>query len=132
ALAWVPDMTGDGMPELLIGKHAYTQNAGIAILVQICQGVTTYCTPKVSSQGCEAVLQAPGPVSVGGSPLVVSATQVPNQSMGIAFWGKTPLQQPLFGGFLCVLPPLRRSAPTFSGGSGPPPSDCSGELQFPI
>ncbi|MEO6707994.1 MAG: hypothetical protein ABI054_12100 [Planctomycetota bacterium] len=89
---------------------------------------TTYCTAKLNSIGCTPSIASTGQASASASAgFSVRASNVRNQKVGLLMYGVTSRNYaPFQGGFLCVLPPVRRSPPTNSGGTPIPASDCSG------
>ncbi|HTF91123.1 MAG TPA: hypothetical protein VK843_22095 [Planctomycetota bacterium] len=93
-----------------------------------CGSPITYCTAKINSVGCAPLIASSGTASASAtSGFVVSGSNVRNQKPGLLIYGingraSTPFQ----GGFLCLVPPVRRSTPTNSGGTPLPVSDCSG------
>jgi hypothetical protein len=93
-----------------------------------CAAATTYCTPKVNSQGCIPTIGSSGTSSASaGSGFVIQSTNVRNQKPGLAIYtnagrAATPFQ----GGFLCLASPIRRSIALSSGGSALPANDCTG------
>jgi hypothetical protein len=65
-----------------------------------------------------------------GSGFTLTAASVPNQKSGLLFYSLLGRQSvPFGGGFLCVVPPLRRTNALQSGGS-PIGNDCTGSLLF--
>ena len=88
-----------------------------------------YCTPKLSSIGCAALIAtsdlAVQPVS-GANDYSVLAEFVHGQKNGLVFGGISgPAALPFFGGTLCVNPPTQRGPLSNSGGSGPLACDGS-------
>jgi hypothetical protein len=93
-----------------------------------CPVPITYCTPKVNSLGCTPSISANGtPSATATSGMTVLGSNVRNQKSGLLIYGVSGrAATPFFGGFLCILPPVRRTPPTSSGGNALPSSDCSG------
>lgn len=90
----------------------------------------SYCAAKVNSLGCSPALVATGsPTFTGPDDFHVRATSVLNNTFGVYFWGAARESAPLLGGFLCVRPPLVRTAAMVSGGASGP-LDCSGTYDF--
>ena len=90
-----------------------------------------YCTSKTTSAGCVPTLTLSGAPDVNsGSGFTLSAASVPNQKSGLLFYSLLGRQSvPFGGGFLCVVPPLRRTSALQSGGSATG-NDCTGSLLF--
>lgn len=78
------------------------------------RGPITYCTPKLTSQGCLPAIEFSGTPSLSsGKPLIFRLAGVPKQTvgtLGYSILGKTSL--PFQGGTLCIQPPLRRTPGT--------------------
>lgn len=90
----------------------------------------TYCTPKPNSQGCQPGIGHAGvPSASSPSSFDVTAANVINNKNGVLFYGYGPAGLPFQGGFLCVQPPIRRTAVQSSAGN-PPPDDCSGAFSY--
>ena len=87
----------------------------------------TYCTAKLNSLGCTPSIGSSGTSSAtASSGFTISATQLLNNKLGLAFYGFTGrASTPFAGGTLCVAAPLKRSTFASTGGN-PPPNDCSG------
>jgi outer membrane protein assembly factor BamB len=87
-----------------------------------------YCTAKTTSNGCVPAISptgTPGPNT--GAAFVITADEVPNQTLGVCFYGLNgPAAIPFQGGTLCVMPPTSRTQLQTSGGSPASASDCSG------
>jgi hypothetical protein len=89
-----------------------------------------YCTAKLNSQGCLPHIGFSGsPSASSSSPFDVSCTDVLNNKFGIFFYGFGSNQVAFQGGYLCVTPPIRRTALQNSLGN-PAPDDCSGVLHY--
>lgn len=93
-------------------------------------GPSTYCTSKVNSQGCTPAIASSGsPSMTSASAFDITCDMMLNNKAGIFFYGLAPGSLPFQGGFLCVAPPIQRTAVQSSGGN-PPPDDCSGTYSF--
>ena len=92
--------------------------------------LTSYCTAKISSQGCTPTIAALGyPCAVALKGLTISATNVPNQELGLLMYSTTgPQSVPFQGGTLCLKTPVRRTPTSSSGGNASPANDCSGSM----
>ena len=88
---------------------------------------STYCTAKVTSNGCTPAIGWSGtPSASSGSGFTVTATNMINNKSCILFYGVNGrAANPFQGGTLCVKAPVRRTPGTMTGGN-PPPNDCSG------
>ena len=88
----------------------------------------SYCIGSNDGQGCVASLGATGTPSISsGQPFLVEAQGLRSQSFGLLFYGFEAVDGgPFADGRLCVQSPLRRTAVSFSGGTGP----CTGSLGF--
>lgn len=101
-----------------------------AVYVFPLESSTAYCEAKTNSLGCVPVISSSGtPTIGGGDPFAVRANQVLAQKTGFLFWGREGRDVPLFGGRLCVGPPIVRTPAQSSGGS-PAGGDCSGAYSF--
>ncbi len=86
---------------------------------------TIYCTAKVNSSGCTPSIGA----SFQGLDLIIDAEQVLAGELGLLFYGvHGPGGGPFQGGFLCVTPPVARTAAQVSSATGSPP--CPGVYAF--
>ncbi len=95
-----------------------------------CAPPAPYCTSKVNSQGCAALIASVGtPSASQPAPFLITASGVLNQKLGLLFYGTAPAGTPFQGGTLCVGGTLRRTLMQSSGGN-PPPNDCSGTFSF--
>lgn len=89
-----------------------------------------YCVAQVNSQGCTPAITTSGVASASDTtPFLISAANVVNNKPGLLFYGSAPTQQPLFGGTLCVAPPVTRTPVQDSGGNQGP-DDCSGSYSI--
>jgi hypothetical protein len=99
-----------------------------AVQLTLVEPPEPYCTSKVNSQGCQALIAASGatsPSASGGPPFIVTASGVVTNVPGIFFFGYGRDIKPFMGGLHCVKPPTPRTYAQFSGSLGPP---CSGAL----
>ncbi|MCB9915366.1 MAG: hypothetical protein H6828_09475 [Planctomycetes bacterium] len=98
---------------------------GLTIVVSDCAPVT-YCTAKVSSQGCTPTITTSGTPSLSGADdFHLGASNVLNHQFGQLFYGPQGASTPFMGGTLCVSGGLTRTAIQASGGNAGGP-DCSG------
>lgn len=94
-----------------------------------CAPAQTYCTAKLSSNGCSASISTSGAPTPSGN-FAVAVSQVEGQRAGLVFRGfNGPLAAPFQGGFLCVAPPLLRFPAQNSGGVA---GSCSGSFSYPL
>jgi len=92
---------------------------------------STYCTAKVTGQGCTPSLSSTGsPTLTGADNFAVVASDVTSGGHGAVFWGLAPDSLPFMGGTNCVAPPQARLNVQPTG--GPFPFDCSGVMTTPI
>jgi Tol biopolymer transport system component len=91
-----------------------------------------YCPPKTNSAGCVPSISASGAASYSSTqPFWIDGAQVLNDKSGLLFYSRTSSTfLPFQGGWLCVMPPLRRTIVATSGGSPPPIVDCTGLYHF--
>lgn len=91
---------------------------------------TTYCTAKVTSNGCTPAIGFSGlPSGSGATAFHITASNVMNQKSGLLFYGYWKGNLPIYGGTLCVGGTLKRTSVQNSGGSASG-SDCSGSFDF--
>ncbi len=94
-----------------------------------CAQPQSYCTAKLSSNGCLAAVSTSGAPTPTGN-FAVSVTQVEGQRAGLVFRGfNGPIAAPFQGGFLCVAPPLLRFPAQSSGGAA---GTCTGSFSYPL
>jgi hypothetical protein len=115
----------------LLGSFPVPPGGGIPLFLTIAGcGIdpVSYCTAKVNSIGCTPSIASSGSASASASSgFTVSATNVRNQKPGLLLYSVTGRgSAPFQGGFLCVLPPVRRSVGRNSAGAPLPANDCSG------
>ena len=86
-----------------------------------------YCKSSITSAGCTPGIAASGiPSASAGSGFTVTASDLPNNQVGILFYSLDGSAKiPFLGGTLCTGPLAGRSPALFSGGN-PGISDCSG------
>ncbi len=77
--------------------------------------------PSISSSGT--------PSASGPDDFFVNAANPVNGQYGFVLWSLGPNDLPLYGGTLCLAPPLARLPIQFTGGSSAP-ADCSGSIAF--
>jgi hypothetical protein len=96
-----------------------------------CREPDVTCRAKVNSLGCTPAISWTGsPSASQATPFRIEGSGVLNQSLGLLVYGRYgPDARPFQGGWLCVAPPLARTAPQSSGGHLLP-MDCSGSLVF--
>lgn len=94
-----------------------------------CPVPSRYCTPKITSGGCEPRVATSGtPTLTGPDDFHVEASEVPEGKNGLFFWGPNPQSSPFLGGTLCVGSPKKRTPPqTSTGTSGDP---CGGAFDL--
>lgn len=87
---------------------------------------TTYCTAKMTSQGCTSAIAAAGlPSASQAAPFDLTASNLLPGSVGLLIYSTAgPASFPFQGGFLCMTTPIFRSQGQGTGGSAP----CSGTL----
>ncbi|MCP3917098.1 MAG: hypothetical protein GY711_16240 [bacterium] len=102
---WFVDLVDGGVPVDLI------------VNVLDC-GSASFCSAKVSSQGCVPAIASTGaPTLTGPDDFHVTASNIVDGQNGLMFWGMMPDNTPLFGGTLCVGGTLTRTAVQLSGGA---------------
>lgn len=91
-----------------------------------------YCTAKTSFLGCIPRIGYSGSPSASSPlPFDITANNIVNNKNGLLFYGFNPTSIPFQCGYLCVQPPIRRTAVQNSGNSQPPPPpNCTGEYHF--
>jgi len=97
-------------------------------------GIQTYCSAKLTSQGCVPSIQFSGVSSASASSgFVVSSANMRNQKPGLlTYTQKGRASVPFLGGVLCVNAPLQSSVALASGGSALPANDCSGVYSIDV
>lgn len=127
------DLTGTGIDRV----HFATNHSSTGYLMMDDMEVdsvsgpctTVYCTPKINSLGCTPSISTDAGCPVPGTPFFVNVSGIINNKAGIIFYGSGSNGLPFQGGFLCVNPPISRTAVQTSGGN-PPPNDCSGTMSI--
>jgi len=90
----------------------------------------SYCTAKLTSNGCVPAIASVGFPHPTSSGFVVTATNMINNKSALLFYGTSGrAATPFQAGTLCVKSPVKRTPGTFTGGN-PPPNDCSGSPQI--
>ncbi len=89
---------------------------------------STYCTAKVTSNGCTPQIGSSGvPSASGGRDFYISAENVINNRTGLLRYSTTgAAATPFKGGFICVGGGVLRAGLQVSGGAPRPALDCSG------
>lgn len=89
---------------------------------------STYCTAKVTSNGCTPQIGSSGVASASnGRDFYITAESVINNRTGLLRYSTTgPAATPFKGGFICVGGAVLRAALQTSGGAPRPALDCSG------
>ncbi len=112
------------------GSAPGAQTSADAIKLVFRDVARTACLAKLNSQGCLPLISWSGtPTRTGPDDFLVRVDQLVSQQFGLFLWGTGAAQIPFQGGSLCVAAPIRRTAPSSSGGS-PGPQDCSGSQTF--
>jgi hypothetical protein len=117
------DIDGDSV---LVGAPSFSGgNAGVW---RTSGATATYCTAKTNSQGCvPSISISAAPSLTAGGPCIVSASNVLSQRAGLLFYSTTGgYTAPFLGGWLCVQPPIKRTAVLTSTGAGA----CDGTYSF--
>jgi len=129
ALAGGVDLNGDGAQELIVGARSELASRGVArVLLGDSAAPTTYCVPKIGSNGCTPRIGASGAASLSvGQGLDVFTHGVAQNAPGMLFFGYAPNSAPFHGGTLCVAQPIRRTPAQLSSSGA---AGCSGGLQF--
>jgi len=131
---------------LLAGQHTITyvlggESSQYAVLCEReslivgpqCGIREVYCTAKTNSKGCIPSIGFTGTPSAACPVMAtfdISASNILNFKNGTLFYGLAREVKPFQGGFLCAQPPLRRTPVQGSGGTTPPPTNCSGHFHF--
>lgn len=92
----------------------------------------TYCTSSITSGGCEPRMSSTGlPRATQNLGFVVSCDDVPNNKLGLFFYGFDGRQAVPFGaGTFCMLTPVQRTPVMNSGGNPGSVNDCSGSYSL--
>ena len=92
-----------------------------------CPAIQSYCTAKLNSLGCLPTFGWSGVPSVSSpSGFVLTCTNVIGGRSGQLFYGYAQSTSPFQGGYLCVRPPLRRTALQTAVGT----TGCDGTYAF--
>ena len=76
-----------------------------------------YCTAKLNSQTCTPEMAFSGVPSVSDpNPFDLTASGIVASKDGLLFYGTSAYDKPFQGGWLCVLPPIKRTAVQNAGG----------------
>ena len=119
----------------LVGSGGYSSLRGCDFTTVSSCNPVFYCTSKTSSSGCVPYMQTSGPAgantgcpATGACDYSVITLDVEANKPGIIFYGYAPAAISFMGGTLCVQPPIRRTPPQSSGGSGA----CTGSLTLVV
>ncbi|HTF89054.1 MAG TPA: FG-GAP repeat protein [Planctomycetota bacterium] len=127
-VAAVRDLSGDGIPELLMAQTGPATTSLVLPFVSHYQGIPG-CVPKVNSKGCIAWLDASGFSSLSmGDDLRLSTYGLIHASVGLFLFSQQSATLPFGGGTLCVGGAIRRSAQFNAGGT----TDCAGAFALDI
>lgn len=103
----------------------------VAVVSLVPPAPVTYCTGKLNSAGCVGTVSSVGSASATSSaPFGINATSIVSGKYGLLFFGingRTAF--PFQGGYLCALPPTRRTPAQSSGGNAGA-NDCSGSYSY--
>lgn len=132
--AYAQGETGAGT--ILVPSSTISSPGGsgeIATLIEIsadpCSDlIATYCTAKLTSNGCLPELSTDGcPSASAVAGFDVIATQVIPGNLGLFLYSTSgPNASPALGGTLCIAPPFTRTTPSIAGGAG----SCGGQYAF--
>jgi Tol biopolymer transport system component len=138
AFSYSGDLTPDGRTIVFSSKSSVLTTPNIVdfvedIFVRECTSTvpTVYCIANSTINGCTPTISSIGTPSASlTSGFDVALTSARNQKVGLLFYGHSgPTLAPFFGRWLCVAPPLKRTALQSSGGSAVG-DDCTGALHF--
>lgn len=106
-------------------------DGSISVLSLVPPAPVTYCTSKLNSAGCVATVSSVGSASATSTvPFEVKASSIVSGKYGLLFFGINGRTSfPFQGGYLCALPPTRRTPAQSSGGNAGA-NDCSGSYSF--
>ena len=76
-----------------------------------CIDPTIYCTGKLTSQWTMPAIGFVGNGSISANNLKINVTGFLPNKPATVFWGTNPNNLPFHGGYLCVLPPIKRGTP---------------------
>ncbi len=119
--------------ELVVTDAAGLSTRAVSKLTpDCCQGgpaPSSYCTAKVSAQGCVPAIGSSGtPSTSAGAPFLVTCTNVPAQRTGVLLYAFAAADWPFLGGRRCIATPSRRTPPRVS--TGALASACDGSFEF--
>ncbi|MCB9915263.1 MAG: CehA/McbA family metallohydrolase [Planctomycetes bacterium] len=107
-------------------KTAYTNPV---FFLPVASDPASYCTGKVSSQGCTPTTTWQGtPSATSAQPFLVGCAQVVSHQNGILFYGYAPAFVPFQDGTRCVAPILVRTGVQNSGGAAG--ANCTGTFSL--
>jgi hypothetical protein len=142
--AALPDKVGVVTPPTATYPHPWGETAAIVGTTAFLAGndavdivsltpppPATYCTGKLNSAGCVATVSSAGSASAtSNSSFNISANSVVSGKNGLLFFGSSGRTAfPFQGGYLCALPPTRRTLSQPSGGNTAA-NDCSGNYSY--
>jgi len=127
AAAAAGDIDGDGVMDFVCGAYSGDEafsNTGSVYVMSLEGDITRYCSSVPNSTGQAAQIHADGAGSLGADDLVLSATGLPPQQIGLMIRGPNEIQAPLGNGFLCIGQAVR-TYPLLT-------SDASGNVTSPL
>ncbi|MDZ4772115.1 MAG: DM13 domain-containing protein [Planctomycetota bacterium] len=108
--------TLNGFNAISVWCDAAGANFGSGSFAQVAP--QSFCVGKMNSQGCTPTIATSGIASATSlAPLMISTTNVLNQSPGLMIYANSSANVPFQGGTLCIGSPLRRTSVMFSGGN---------------
>ena len=114
----------DDVCDIATGASSDIDDSGVPDECE-CAGIN-YCTAKQNSLGCVPSIGASGSANLSApDDFVLLATNVINQTQGLATWSAAPSATPFHGGTKCVQSPIHRM-PILSSGGSSSGSDCTG------
>jgi hypothetical protein len=130
------DITGDGLPELIVSAPAGQLFGLPAGYVQLNTGMnrppSTYCEAKPNSLGCMPAIGFYGvPNGDSDDNFRIQASRILNNAPGFLVFGSAANSQHAFGGTICVQGSLVRAPIQWSGGT-PNGDDCSGSFDMAV
>jgi hypothetical protein len=110
----------------------YNGNWVLRACVKNVSTTTSYCTAKTNSFGCLPAIGWTGnPSATAGSGFTIRGANVRNQKPGLLLYTiQGRAATPFTGGFLCLVPPVKRTPGVSSLGNPLPFQDCSGMYQI--
>lgn len=117
------DLSGDGVPDLLVGRPLQGLSIGDGEVRGFSIGcsvdpIGNYCTSSPNSAGPGAVMGSTGSSSVSANDLRLEATGCPPAQNGIFFYGAGEAAVPFGDGVRCIAPPVYRLNPPVGTDSG--------------